>query len=59
VTLPVSERALRDKERYHPADPSKYASSVGMPYEGPDGEWLYACVGCWWCEPEPVDLEAA
>jgi hypothetical protein len=59
VKVPVSERALRDKERYHRADPMKYASSIGMPYQDANGDWLYACVGCWWCEPETVDLEAA
>lgn len=47
------ERAERDKQRYHPANPKDYGSTVGMPIDNSKGKVIgYACVGCWWCCPD-------
>lgn len=47
----LRNRARQDKERYHPANPADYGSSIGMPIEDRRGRVVgYACVGCWWCE---------
>lgn len=51
----IAVREAKDKERYHPTDPAKYGSAVGMPYKGEDGQTYFACVGCWHCCGDGID----